>query len=1257
MRDAGRGLLTKRLESCNDTRHDRYDAGIFPNGRMQGRELMRGLASALLVYTLIGITITTSSFGADYSESTAGTVQQPIGCDGCGTQILRANYYISEINPVNSGTLDSAKIRISNNYGASTRCFGIIYGDQSNGIGGFLGRSRDSASSSVNTMADRMLHFGSGITLVAGTTYYLGVFSDSTNATSMRFAVTNSSVSRSGITGFDPPHVVVPNYTSAGLAQWENQGLYQIYVVYYYHSSGPVTAPASPSLASPSNGATGQFTAPTLSWNTSSGATSYRLQVSATSGFTTLDVDQSAISGTSFAAPGLQYGTTYYWRVSASNSGGSSGFSAIWSFTTQAQSVGSMNPLAVSANKRYLQAGGTPVFLNGEAAWSLVVQPTYGGADQYLTDRAGRGVNLVMVNLLEKMFGDHAPANIANVSPWTGSTFSTPNEAYFAHADSVINRAQQLGIYVMVFPVYLGYAFANGVPAGHSAYEDGWHNEIAAASSATIRNWGIYVGNRYRNYPNVLWCIGGDSDPSSVRAKLDTFVAGLQSADNVYAGRIITGHGGSPLVASTQYSESWLNLNNTYSWGLSDYLTLADQAYSVSPTKPFILLEGVYENNTQVSWTYQQLRAQTYWTLLRGGCGHFFGNNPIWYFSATAAGSPSYPWQNDLNSTLTQQIAYLNRFWTSIHWWTLIPDRSGAVITSGASSGTDLATFAITSDSTVIAGYLPSSRTVTINPNGLKGDSVIVRWLNPGTGVFTAAGTQTKVLRTYTPPSSGDWVLVLQGNMTTIIVQAPQAPILTSPASGAGGISTSPLLAWNASAGATSYRIQIAADASFASPLIDHSNIMTTSVTESGLSAGTTYYWRVSASNAAGPSAYSTVWNYTTAMASAPPVPVLASPSNGATGVSTTPTVSWNASSGATGYRVQVSVDPSFASSLIDQSNIVATSLVLSGLQAGTTYNWRVSASNGNGPSAFSSAWSFVTVTGASTGYVGTTVGTVQQAVGCSGCGTQIQKANYYISQINPVNSGTLDSIKIRMSNNYGGAVGCFGVIYGDQATGIGTYLGRSRDSVKSTVPTMADYTLRFNAGITLAAGAKYYVGVISNQSNTTSMRFAVTNNTANRTGVTGFDPPHVVVANYTSAGLSQYQNQGVKQLYVTYYYHTSGVAALSPEGDVLARPASEFEAAGIPDKFSLGQNYPNPFNPTTKIEFSLPASCTVTLEVYNMLGQRVRTLAYGQMEAGNHSVEWNSRDEYGSAVSSGVYFYRLTAGDYVESKKMLLLK
>ncbi|PWB74286.1 hypothetical protein C3F09_04125 [candidate division GN15 bacterium] len=96
---------------------------------------------------------------------------------------------------------------------------------------------------------------------------------------------------------------------------------------------------------------------------------------------------------------------------------------------------------------------------------------------------------------------------------------------------------------------------------------------------------------------------------------------------------------------------------------------------------------------------------------------------------------------------------------------------------------------------------------------------------------------------------------------------------------------------------------------------------------------------------------------------------------------------------------------------------------------------------------------------------------------------------------------------------------------------------------------------------------------------------------------------------------------------------------------------------ASLPASFALDQNFPNPFNPTTTISFTLPTASQVTLEIYNLLGQKVRTLVDAPMTAGNHSVMWNATDQSGRSVSSGVYFYRLVAGEQTASRKMVLLK
>jgi hypothetical protein len=90
---------------------------------------------------------------------------------------------------------------------------------------------------------------------------------------------------------------------------------------------------------------------------------------------------------------------------------------------------------------------------------------------------------------------------------------------------------------------------------------------------------------------------------------------------------------------------------------------------------------------------------------------------------------------------------------------------------------------------------------------------------------------------------------------------------------------------------------------------------------------------------------------------------------------------------------------------------------------------------------------------------------------------------------------------------------------------------------------------------------------------------------------------------------------------------------------------------------FSLSDNYPNPFNPKTKIDYLVPRSCHVKLEIFNVLGQRVATLVDQPKQRGNHQVTWNGRDQRGVEVASGVYFYRLEAEDFTQSKRMVLMK
>ena len=119
------------------------------------------------------------------------------------------------------------------------------------------------------------------------------------------------------------------------------------------------------------------------------------------------------------------------------------------------------------------------------------------------------------------------------------------------------------------------------------------------------------------------------------------------------------------------------------------------------------------------------------------------------------------------------------------------------------------------------------------------------------------------------------------------------------------------------------------------------------------------------------------------------------------------------------------------------------------------------------------------------------------------------------------------------------------------------------------------------------------------------------------------------------------------------------GDELINLEGDIPARGINQMylassltEAIALPEAFSLDRAYPNPFNPVTTLSFAIPINAEVSLSIYNLQGREVSTLIDGNMDAGYHSVVWNA-DTY----SSGVYFVKMVAGDFVSTQKLMLVK
>jgi len=143
---------------------------------------------------------------------------------------------------------------------------------------------------------------------------------------------------------------------------------------------------------------------------------------------------------------------------------------------------------------------------------------------------------------------------------------------------------------------------------------------------------------------------------------------------------------------------------------------------------------------------------------------------------------------------------------------------------------------------------------------------------------------------------------------------------------------------------------------------------------------------------------------------------------------------------------------------------------------------------------------------------------------------------------------------------------------------------------------------------------------------------------------------------NVESIELTDYESESPNHR-LMFIYHTwdeDGTIGRFVETPDFGRTVVALSAAGsnLPNSYGLSQNYPNPFNPSTTISFSLPEANYVTLDIFNVLGQKVESLVNENMPAGTHEVEWQT-----GSTASGVYFYRLTAGSFSDTKKMMFLK
>lgn len=450
-----------------------------------------------------------------------------------------------------------------------------------------------------------------------------------------------------------------------------------------------------------------------------------------------------------------------------------------WCGRLKAESSESLFPVRGSANGRHLvDASGKPFLLHGDTAWSLMVQLTMEETEEYLENRRQKGFNAILVLLIVAYLSDHPPLNKNGDAPFTtADDFSTPNEAYFAHVEWVIRKAREKGILLILNPCVTGTA-SNKV---------GFKKAIIANGATKCRNYGRYVGSRFKDHPNIIWQAVGDQTPPAGQAMEKNWLEILQGIKEFAPNHEWTAHYSRRSTALDAVAFApHMTLDNAYGGNRSYVQTL--RAYNRANPKPTFYNEGYYEDtglgSSREVGKPPMLRAQAYWALLSGATGHIFGSDHIWPFGGPFSGpggNQRWDWRAGMDRQPSREMAFVKRLFEKLAWHELIPDQDHSVVTHGYGTfgnddrtpGGDYVTAARTADGRLVMAYVPATktdnRTLTVNMARLSGPAN-ARWYNPTSGTFTdIAGSPlaSSGPRDFTTPGdngtgTNDWVLVLE---------------------------------------------------------------------------------------------------------------------------------------------------------------------------------------------------------------------------------------------------------------------------------------------------------------------------------------------------------------------------------------------------------------------------------------------------------------------------------------------------------------
>lgn len=426
--------------------------------------------------------------------------------------------------------------------------------------------------------------------------------------------------------------------------------------------------------------------------------------------------------------------------------------------------------LQVSENGRFLVTeDGDPFFWLADTAWELMHRCDRNEVDMYLSKRKEQGFNVIQAVALAEIDGLNTP-NPYGEKPLIDNDPSTPNDEYFKHVDYIIDKVEAMGMYMALLPTW-----------GDKLYKAGWGVGPEVFTPQNARDFGYWIGNRYKDRDHIIWVLGGDRNPRDATRDIEVW---NQMADGILAA--VGGHDRALMTYHPQPKElggsstwfhkaEWLDFNMHQTGHCANQPTYDHiiHDYNLTPIKPTLDAEPLYEdhpncfNAKELGHSVpEDIRRIMYWNVFAGGFGQTYGCHDVWQMfklDKDPINQPLRPWPQALDLPMANQVKHLKNLMLSRPFLTRIPAQG--LILDDQEEGKDYVIATRDSEGSYAMVYFPTGRTARIDLSSLSDNQLKAWWYDPRTGNTYEEQPLTKSKSVeIVPPTSGkghDWVLVV----------------------------------------------------------------------------------------------------------------------------------------------------------------------------------------------------------------------------------------------------------------------------------------------------------------------------------------------------------------------------------------------------------------------------------------------------------------------------------------------------------------